>query len=211
MVAPELVVGIHGMGPWCRNRNPVICLDRKGLTAEIPWITHDSSDHTTPTRARWFSPKKSRVLASAGVGIVLGLWAATATCAAPSKTTMLAFALPPPCTAPQTAVPELSTERRTVASARRLATTRWSQPKQVTLARRVSVLDRFLGGSVSVVRDLLVVQSVILSRQECARRAIEASRSPSPGCVAWQVPNYLINPLQELTCWPLPYADTPNF
>jgi hypothetical protein len=79
------------------------------------------------------------------------------------------------------------------------------------LARRVSVLDRFLGGTVSVVRDLLVVQSVILSRQECARRAIEASSSSSPGCVAWRVPSYLVNPLQELTQWPLPYADTPGF
>jgi len=81
----------------------------------------------------------------------------------------------------------------------------------ITLARRVSVLDRFLGGSVSVVRDLLVVQSVILSRQECARRAIEASRSSSPGCVAWQPPSYLVNPLRELAQWPLPYADTPSF
>jgi hypothetical protein len=70
------------------------------------------------------------------------------------------------------------------------------------------VLDRFLGGSVTEVRDLLVVQSVILSRQECARRAIELSSSDS-GRVSLRLPGYLVNPLGELWQWPLPYADTP--
>jgi hypothetical protein len=73
------------------------------------------------------------------------------------------------------------------------------------LALRVSVLDRLLGRTVDTVRDLERVQSLILSRQNCAQQAIEALTRG--GVTRW--PSYLVNPVGALGCWPLPYAETP--
>ena len=98
---------------------------------------------------------------------------------APTPTQAAVHPTPPPAYLPP------RTLSRREPSARRRPGTPWSQPSHVALARRVRVLDRFLGGVVEGVKDLLVVQSVILSRQECARRALESSDTSSPGLVGW--------------------------
>lgn len=87
---------------------------------------------------------------------------------------------------------------------------RWRQSKQVTLARRVSMLDRFLGHPVTCVADLRVVQSVILSRQDCARRAYEAGRQRTSGRASWRLPDYLANPVGTLAWWPFQHPDAPG-
>ena len=107
--------------------------------------------------------------------------------------------LPPPN--PPRRVP-----RREPAYRRHLDASRWGQPPPLMLALRVSVLDRLLGRTVDTVRDLERVQSLILSRQNCARQAIEGSMAN--GVARW--PSYLVNPIGALGCWPLPYAETPT-
>ena len=57
---------------------------------------------------------------------------------------------------------------------------------------------------------LLVVQSVILSRQECARRALESSDTLSSGLVGWKLPQYLVNPLSHLSPGPIEHTDLPR-
>ena len=60
---------------------------------------------------------------------------------------------------------------------------------------RVSALDRLLGGAARSIEDLLDRQTTIISRQECALRAIEACRlDPTFG----PLPRYLVNPLRPL-------------
>jgi len=88
----------------------------------------------------------------------------------------------------------------------RISPCQWRQPREVTLTRRVCALDRHLGANVNSVREVLMVQSVVLSRQECARQAYDSSRRHEPGRVPWQLPIYLLNPLQALAHWP--FADT---
>lgn len=71
-------------------------------------------------------------------------------------------------------------------------------------ARRVSSLDRSLGGFVSDVDGLLEVQGILLLRQYHARCAV----------AAWEdglgLPSYLVDPIGSLGCWPNPYEQTPE-
>ncbi len=80
-------------------------------------------------------------------------------------------------------------------------------PRAVLLALHVSALDRLLGQAISDVRRALLVQSVLISRQNCAREALEAATNTSERV---ECPNYLVDPLGSLGSWPEPYVETPR-
>jgi hypothetical protein len=73
------------------------------------------------------------------------------------------------------------------------------QPASTTDAalwsRHVSALDRGLGQCVDSIHSLMRVQALILIRQDCARRAVEAS---AVGLGSADCPRYLVDPILSL-------------
>jgi hypothetical protein len=62
-------------------------------------------------------------------------------------------------------------------------------------SRHVSALDRGLGQGVDSIQSLMRVQALILIRQDCARRAVEASAG---GLGSADCPQYVLDPILSL-------------
>jgi hypothetical protein len=62
-------------------------------------------------------------------------------------------------------------------------------------SRHVSALDRGLGQGVDSIQSLMRVQALVMIRQDCARRAVEASVE---GLGSADCPLYLVDPFLSL-------------
>ncbi len=100
--------------------------------------------------------------------------------------------LPAPNAAPRTGY---TLDTRTLVHRRYMARQRAATSDAALWARHVLALDNGLGQGVDNVAALMRVQALILIRQDCARRAVEASVG---GLGAADCPMFLVDPVLSM-------------